>query len=327
MWIRIDHTPYRARRIAQAILSGCVLWICGCAENPPAPIEDRSLQRAKKTQPMPSRVTTRSDVAAKEETYRVVKGDSLHSIAFSYGLDYRDLAQWNRIAPPYRIYVGQELRLSDGGEASAPRASALVEPPKSKVEPLRSVSESAPVSRNSGALTAPRTDVPAPPAPAADMTNAKVDTPPLGIDLAPPPKPEPTNRPMTASVGVNAGIDWHWPSSGALIGGFVAGDQTRQGVDLAGHAGDPVNAAADGAVVYSGNGLLGYGELIIIKHNANFLSAYGHNRRRLVQEGDAVKAGQPVAEMGASGASREMLHFEIRKNGKPVNPLDYLPTR
>jgi lipoprotein NlpD len=122
-------------------------------------------------------------------------------------------------------------------------------------------------------------------------------------------------------------VTWRWPGKGSLVGTFVAGDQTRQGIDVAGKAGDPVLAAADGEVVYSGNGLLGYGELIIVKHNANFLSAYGHNRKRLVQEGDKVKGGQQIAEMGSSASSRDELHFEIRKNGKPVNPLDYLPAR
>jgi lipoprotein NlpD len=119
---------------------------------------------------------------------------------------------------------------------------------------------------------------------------------------------------------------WRWPSKGTMISGYVVGDQTRQGVDIAGKAGDPVTAAADGNVVYSGNGLVGYGELIIIKHNDTFLSAYGHNRKRLVEEGQRVTAGQQIAEMGSSSASRDMLHFEIRKNGKPINPLDYLPS-
>ncbi len=111
------------------------------------------------------------------------------------------------------------------------------------------------------------------------------------------------------------------------MNGFVAGDQTRQGIDIAGKAGDPVRAAADGQVVYSGNGLIGYGELIIVKHSASLLSAYGHNRRRLVQEGDTVKAGQQIAEMGSTSASRDMLHFEIRRNGKPVDPMAFLPGR
>lgn len=122
-------------------------------------------------------------------------------------------------------------------------------------------------------------------------------------------------------------MSWQWPAQGQRISGFVAGDQTRQGVDIAGKSGDPVRAAADGEVVYSGNGLIGYGELVIIKHSPSLLSAYGHNRRRLVQEGDRVKGGQQIAEMGSSSASRDMLHFEIRRDGKPVDPLAFLPKR
>jgi lipoprotein NlpD len=133
----------------------------------------------------------------------------------------------------------------------------------------------------------------------------------------PPPPPEP------APVG---DVAWRWPADGQVVGGYVAGDPVKQGIDIAGKAGAPVRAAADGTVVYSGNGLIGYGELIIVKHNASLLSAYGHNRKRLVQEGDRVKSGQTIAEMGSNGA-REELHFEIRKNGKPSNPLDFLPRR
>jgi lipoprotein NlpD len=122
-------------------------------------------------------------------------------------------------------------------------------------------------------------------------------------------------------------VAWRWPADGSVVGSYAAGDQTRQGIDIAGKAGDPVRAAADGAVVYSGNGLIGYGELIIIKHSPSFLSAYGHNSKRLVKEGDRVKAGQVIAEMGSSSASRDSLHFEIRRNGKPANPIDFLPRR
>ena len=120
---------------------------------------------------------------------------------------------------------------------------------------------------------------------------------------------------------------WRWPADGQVTAGYVAGDPMRQGIDIGGQSGAPVRAAADGTVVYSGNGLIGYGELIIVKHNPAFLSAYGHNRKRLVQEGDRVKAGQTIAEMGSSAANRDELHFEIRRNGKPSNPLDYLPRR
>ena len=142
------------------------------------------------------------------------------------------------------------------------------------------------------------------------------------------------NRPVAtsprtppAAPPVESGIAWRWPADGQLISRYVAGEPTKQGVDIAGSGGVPVRAAGDGVVVYSGSGLVGYGELIIIKHNDAWLSAYGHNRNRLVNEGQSVKAGQQIAEMGRSGAARDMLHFEVRYNGKPVDPLQYLPKR
>lgn len=154
-----------------------------------------------------------------------------------------------------------------------------------------------------------------PPSPAAGTPapgRAPAAAPPVAAVPAPPP----------AST-----IAWAWPTEGQVIATFAAGDPTRQGIDIAGKAGQPVRAAADGVVVYSGSGLVGYGELVIVKHNDQWLSAYGHNRARLVNEGALVKAGQPIAEMGRSGASRDMLHFEIRYNGKPVDPQQYLPRR
>ncbi|HEX7990868.1 MAG TPA: peptidoglycan DD-metalloendopeptidase family protein [Stenotrophomonas sp.] len=136
-----------------------------------------------------------------------------------------------------------------------------------------------------------------------------------------------TPPPATTPTPVNSGIAWRWPAEGALVGRFVAGEATKQGVDIAGSSGQAVRAAGPGVVVYSGAGLVGYGELIIIKHNDQWLSAYGHNRKRLVNEGQSVKAGDQIAEMGRTGTSRDMLHFEIRYNGKPVDPLVYLPNR
>ncbi len=122
-------------------------------------------------------------------------------------------------------------------------------------------------------------------------------------------------------------VGWRWPADGTLVGRYVAGEPTKQGIDIAGTAGQAVRAAGEGVVVYSGAGLVGYGELIIIKHDEQWLSAYGHNRSRLVNEGARVAAGQQIAEMGRTGAARDMLHFEIRYNGKPVDPLSYLPRR
>lgn len=139
-----------------------------------------------------------------------------------------------------------------------------------------------------------------------------------------PPRPAVT---APSAAPANSGVSWRWPADGAVIGRFAAGDATKQGVDIAGSSGQPVRAAGDGVVVYSGGGLVGYGELIIVKHSEAWLSAYGHNRTRLVNEGQNVKAGQQIAEMGRSGAARDMLHFEIRYNGKPVDPQQYLPKR
>lgn len=145
----------------------------------------------------------------------------------------------------------------------------------------------------------------------------------------------PASRPSTPSTSAPApvyaparsDIAWRWPTDGQLIERFASGDPTRQGIDVAGTPGQAVRAAGDGVVVYSGSGLVGYGELIIVKHDDQWLSAYGHNRARLVNEGQLVKAGQQIAEMGRTGAARDMLHFEIRYNGKPVDPLAYLPRK
>lgn len=126
---------------------------------------------------------------------------------------------------------------------------------------------------------------------------------------------------------VSSPFAWRWPAEGSVVSSYVAGDPTRQGIDIGNREGTPVRAAANGVVVYSGSGLVGYGELIIVKHDEHWLSAYGHNRARMVNEGQPVKAGQQIAEMGHTGAPRDILHFEIRYNGKPVDPLGYLQKR
>jgi len=142
-----------------------------------------------------------------------------------------------------------------------------------------------------------------------------------------PATPSSSTAPAPVVAPIKSDIKWRWPADGQVVGRFVNGDAANQGVDIAGNGGDAVRASADGVVVYSGAGLVGYGELIIVKHSEAWLSAYGHNRKRLVNEGQNVKGGQQIAEMGRSGASRDMLHFEIRYNGKPVDPQSYLPAR
>ena len=157
---------------------------------------------------------------------------------------------------------------------------------------------------------APATNTPPPPAPAS----VPLDTTPRAVVDA------------NAPTRERDGLRWRWPVGGAVVGRFVEGDPTQQGIDISGTLGQMVLAAADGDVVYSGNGLIGYGELVIVQHSPGYLSAYGHNQKRLVVEGSKVKAGQPIAEMGRRGGI-DMLHFEIRRNGKPVDPLGYLPNR
>jgi lipoprotein NlpD len=275
-----------------------LLFLVGCASTPPAPVEDRSLG---------NRHGSRhgADSRAPSGSYRVRKGDTLFSIAFRNGLDYRDLARANGINAPYTIYVDQLIRLDSRAIASNPR------PPRSSSSPSRRSPQQAPSRTGSPAAVAATSSSPAPVAP----------KPSVAPSVAREPEPAPE------SAAASAGVAWRWPADGQLVASFVAGDQTRQGINIAGKSGDAVRASADGQVVYSGNGLIGYGELIIVKHNSTMLSAYGHNRRRLVQEGDKVKAGQQIAEMGSSSATRDMLHFEIRRNGKPVDPLGLLPRR
>lgn len=246
-------------------------------------------------------------------TYRVVKGDTLYSIAFRHGTDFRELARWNGIAAPYTIWPGQELVLSPRRAPVPPTAP----PPTVAHVPAPPVHH-------------PVSPVPVPPLPAAASSRrpaASVAEVPVAGEPAPVPPPPPPVSPASVPKGTTrsmGGISWRWPADGPMLKGFQSGDAIP-GIEIGGRSGSPVRAAADGVVVYSGNGLVGYGELIIVKHNDSFLSAYGHNRKRLVKEGQKVSAGQEIAEMGSTGASRDELQFQIRRNGNPVNPLDYLP--
>jgi lipoprotein NlpD len=332
-----------ATSMPRIVFAAAAVWLAGCASNPPAPVVDLSL-------PNENVPASSTSVTPAQTTYRVVRGDTLYSIAFKHGLDFRDLAAWNGIASPYRILVGQDLRLGAPPQ-TAPVAAQPIPEPQPGQAVTSGISESAtttPLAANAAAtkpsafesLPAQPAAAPTEPAPVETPLPKPVESPPKPPPAVPVPKPaeapppvKPAAVPAPPKPADNAaqlsagGVTWRWPADGKVVGTYVAGDQTKQGLDIAGSAGDPVRAAADGEVVYSGNGLIGYGELIIVKHNANFLSAYGHNRKRMVSEGERVKAGQEIAEMGSTSASRDELHFEIRKNGKPVNPLDYLPAR
>lgn len=234
--------------------------------------------------------------------YRVRRGDTLYSIAFRHNMDYRNLARINHINAPYTIFPGQVLSLHAR--------------PGFKQPPTRPIHSPTVVRRRRSSR---------PTAVASTQSAARAGTGSARVAA-----PVPVSPNMLAALGPGRrkdGIVWYWPLRGPILSAFRANDPGRQGIDVAGKMGEPVHAVASGVVVYSGSGLIGYGELVIVKHSDTYLSAYGHNRVRLVKEGDRVKAGQVIAEMGSSGAPRVELHFEIRRNGKAVNPLNYLPQR
>ncbi len=250
------------------------------------------------------------------EPYVVQAGDTLYGISFRAGVSYRDLAVWNNISEPYTVKIGQRVLLHstndnqnvDSAVVSNTSATSSVKPVVTKPVEAKPVVIKPPVVV---ATTPVQTAV----AVVAPTTSPVV--PSTSVIAAPAAEVKPITNVSTMS--------WRWPSEGTLIARYVQGDTAQQGINIGGKSGQPIHASADGTVVYSGAGLVGYGELIIIKHNNEWLSAYAHSRRRLVAEGTKVKAGDVIAEMGRTGTMRDMLHFEIRRNGKPVDPLLYLP--
>jgi lipoprotein NlpD len=211
--------------------------------------------------------------------HRVQPGETLYSISWTYGLDYRDVAGWNRIQAPYTIYTGQLLRVIPPNAQGREKEIASAQP----------LPQAAPVI-NAPAIAAPAPAIRHPPA-----------------------------------AATTAAIKWQWPAQGTVKQTFSESDLGRKGIDIGGKPGQPIWAAAAGSVVYAGSGLLNYGNLIILKHDDNYLSAYAYNRTLLVKEGEWVAAGQHIADMGNKANGDAMLHFEIRYDGRPINPLKYLP--
>ena len=217
-------------------------------------------------------------------THTVQRGETLYSIAWRYGADYKELAGANSIYYPYTIYPGQQINIGRR-VASTPAAT----PPRTL--PTKTLT------------------------PPAKQDRPVVTKPVRALPVTPPSAPSADDP------------SWIWPTNGQVIAKFSSNQPVNKGIDIAGSMGEPVLAAAAGTVVYAGNGLLGYGNLVIVKHNDRFLSAYAHNSKLLVQENQEVKVSQPIAEIGSSGTDKTKLHFEIRLDGKPVDPLTYLPRK
>ena len=298
------------------LVLAALLTVAGCTSKSPAPVSDRA-----------------GTYSATKGTYVVKSGDTIRSIAREFGMDYRELIAMNNIESPDRIAPGKVLKVKSPASASAAAGSAAVAEPISSdvvvAKPLGGDSaavEKRPLAAaNTGTL---KREPKGGKEPYSDQALAQAQNQPQA-DSAPvvvAAKPEVQNdeKPAEAATGPDE-INWIWPASGKMIGTFS--EAGNKGVDIAGKAGDPVVASAEGKVVYSGEGLRGYGKLVIIKHNPTYLSAYAHNQTILVKEGQSVSKGQKIAEMGSSGTDKVKLHFEVRRQGKPVDPLKYLPQR
>lgn len=262
--------------------------LTGCAsQDNRAPVEDRGAPVSASAKPLPG-----AENAGKPGYYTVRPGDTLIRIGLEAGQSWKDIARWNSLDTPNLIEVGQVLRVVPPSITASAGSSA---------DSARTGSSSA-------------------------STSGVVVTP-IGSNqaaVAPATQP-PATTPVTPAAKGGDELDFIWPAPGALIAGF---DESRnKGFDIAGKAGDPVVAAADGRVVYAGAGLRGYGNLIILKHNNTYLTAYAHNQALLVKEDQSVRKGQKIAEMGSTDADRVKLHFEVRRQGKPVDPARYLPQR
>lgn len=275
------------QRYCLASCFGLCLLLQGCSSNQgPAPVSNAQ-----------SRYGLKGSLQA--DTYQVKKGDTLFSIAFRAGMDYRNLARINRIAEPYTIYVGQLLVTGkDSGYRTAVRGPVLTgrSANKNYSNPVKSKTL-----LNSSKVVARQNQT-------RYGQNQQVT------------EPEKTDK-STSNGNVS---QWLWPVKGPILAKFSHQEHGNKGLDIGGAVGTPIKAAAAGQVVYAGNALRGYGNLVIIKHNDDFLSAYAHNHRLLVKERDSVSAGQLIAEMGNTDADRVQLHFEIRFRGQSVDPLKYL---
>lgn len=297
----------------------------GCASQTPAPVIERATPVAIPSAPVAPRTEPPLDTAV---YYTVKKGDTLYSIALEHGQAYRDIAAWNKLDDPNKINVGQQLRIGMAtSESTAPVGVAVTRPVAApavvETRPLGTATaantETLKREPKGGKLpyseeTLARLQKPVP-APAAE---SKQEIKPAQTEAS-------GDKPTSPPQAVDTPLEWAWPAGGKLIGNFVDGG--NKGLDIAGKAGEPVQAAAPGKVILVSSALRGYGNFVIIKHNASYLSVYAHNSRILVKEEQMVTKGQKIAEIGSSDSDQPKLHFEIRQQGKPVDPLKFLPAR
>jgi lipoprotein NlpD len=340
------------------LVLGLMLFLVACESNPPAPVIDRTPDsRPKPPQSKPATKPVAKNTEAgndwRPDSHIVKKGDTLFGIGLEYGVDYKEIAAANNIAPPYPIQIGQKLDLSSFKvkTTTAPQANTsagdgtgdgvVITPMKTEpavvgdkpvVADKPIVSVVTPVLSEPKALREPYSlealnrATPTTKPIAAKPTDVKpTDVKPTGAkpaDVKPtdakPAEAKPTD---TAATGDEA-ITWAWPTQGKVVGNF--NEATNKGIDIGGETGQAIKAASAGKVIYSGSDLRGYGKLVIVKHNKTYLSVYAHNSKIVVKEGQNVVAGQKIAEMGNTDSNSVKLHFEIRRLGKSVDPAKYL---
>jgi len=301
-----------------AAAAAALLVLAGCASsNRRAPVEDRAKPApvagaSSASGQAPAKVLPGAENAGKPGYYTVKPGDTLIRIALEAGKTWRDVAAWNGLDNPNLIEVGQVLRVAPPvGETTASGVST--KPVTSPKIEARGLDNKATTGKVAGTTASAVGSAPSGAASGA-ASGATVAQPSATPPVAPSAEAKDVDEP-----------NWGWPASGPVIGGFEEGK--HKGLTFSGKAGDPVQASADGRVVYAGSGLRGYGNLVILKHSGDFLTAYAHNQTLLVKEDQVVRKGQKIAEMGSTDSDRVQLHFEIRKGGKPVDPAKQLPSR
>ena len=268
----------------------------------------------------------------KGNTYKVNKGDTMFLIAYLTGMDVKDLASMNNMKEPYSLSVGQTLKISNCSTktitTTVPVKTTASATPAAPAEPEVTYTPGANGTQigSDGTVIGPiKSGVATGGASTPAFTNNTPSTPVTTTTQVETTNNTPVNANVVAPVASN--VAWQWPTQGNVIQGFSNSDGGNKGIDISGSRGQPVKAAASGRIVYAGNALRGYGNLIIIKHNDDFLSAYAHNDKILVSDQQEVKAGQEIAKMGSTGTNAVKLHFEIRYKGKSVDPVRYLPRR
>ncbi|TCS33276.1 lipoprotein NlpD [Paucimonas lemoignei] len=322
-------------RLVLPITLAALLAACASSPRSPAPIVDKTAR----TDSQSSAVASGPRKMDSHGNYTVRKGDTLFQISQDFGQNMRDLVAWNNLASANDIQVGQVLRVTSNGVPASTAATGSAAVPAIEVRPLNappSAANAGTAASNTGTAaanvplkTGPRGDK----KPYSDAALAELQKPDTVTSTVVPsqtvtkPTEKAADKPAVAGGNINdedAGISWIWPAQGKILGGFDAG---RKGIDIGGKTGEPVLAAAGGKVMYAGSGIRGYGNLVIVKHTNNLLSAYAHNKTILVKEGQTVNKGDRIAEMGNTDADAVKLHFEIRQQGKPVDPAKFLPNR